>query len=105
MLELGDNRFWNILDRAVGRENAAMAARAFEEPASVSVRLNPAKVSSDFAKEHFGKDIAQVPWCQSGYFLEDRPRFTLDPLFHAGCYYVQDSSAMYVGRIFRNILN
>lgn len=105
MLELGDSRFWNILDRAVGRENAATAARAFEEPASVSVRLNPAKVSSDFAKEHFGKDIAQVPWCQSGYFLEDRPRFTLDPLFHAGCYYVQDSSAMYVGSIFRNILN
>ncbi|MDD7455042.1 MAG: rRNA cytosine-C5-methyltransferase [Bacteroidales bacterium] len=105
MLELGDSRFLNILDRAVGHENAAMAARAFEESASVSVRVNPSKVSSAFTEAHFGKGIAQVPWCQFGYFLEERPRFTLDPLFHAGCYYVQDSSAMYVGSIFRNILN
>lgn len=105
MLGLGDSRFLNILERAVGRENAAEAASAFEEPASVSVRLNPAKVSSDFAKAHFGTGIEQVPWCSFGYFLEERPRFTLDPLFHAGCYYVQDSSAMYVGSMFRNILS
>ena len=35
---------------------------------------------------------------------EERPNFTLDPLFHAGCYYVQDSSAMFVGELFRHVL-
>ena len=28
-----------------------------------------------------------VPWCTSGFYLEERPTFTFDPLFHAGCYY------------------
>ena len=45
-----------------------------------------------------------VPWSPYGRILSERPNFTLDPLFHAGCYYVQDSSAMYVGYIFRKLL-
>ena len=105
MLELGDSRFMNILERAVGRDNAAAAAKAFEEPASVSVRLNPGKASADFAERHFGKGIEKVPWSEHGFLLKERPQFTLDPLFHAGCYYVQDSSAMYVGSIFRDLLD
>ena len=36
--------------------------------------------------------------------LEQRPQFTLDPLFHAGAYYVQDSSSMFVGELFRSVL-
>lgn len=45
-----------------------------------------------------------MPWCKYGYILKERPVFTLHPLFHAGCYYVQDSSAMYVGHVFRKML-
>lgn len=45
-----------------------------------------------------------VPWNEHGVLLNERPSFTLDPLFHAGCYYVQDSSAMFVGYLFRKIL-
>ena len=37
--------------------------------------------------------------------LEERPRFVMDPLFHAGCYYVQDSSAMVVGHMVREFLD
>lgn len=66
--------------------------------ASVSIRLNPFKGCDGPA----GKP---VPWNPYGRILETRPSFTLDPLFHAGCYYVQDSSAMYVGYIFRKYLD
>ena len=62
----------------------------------VSIRLNPFKL-----KEFEG---TVVPWSSWGRILERRPVFTLDPLFHAGAYYVQDSSAMYVGHIFRSML-
>lgn len=69
---------------------------------SVSVRLNP------FKKPGSGLPIldgaAPVPWSPYGYILRERPVFTLHPLFHAGVYYVQDSSAMYVGHVFRRIL-
>ena len=37
-----------------------------------------------------------VPWAPSGIYLEHRPTFTFDPLFHAGCYYVQEASSMFV---------
>ena len=48
--------------------------------------------------------ISPVAWSPYGIFLPERPCFTLDPLLHAGCYYVQDSSAMFVGHVFREVL-
>ena len=67
------------------------------EEASVAIRLNPFKGLD-------GPEGAPVPWSPYGRILSERPVFTLDPLFHAGCYYVQDSSAMYVGHLFRQLL-
>ena len=68
-----------------------------EEQASVAVRLNPFKGLA-------GPEGTPVPWSPYGRILSERPVFTLDPLFHAGCYYVQDSSAMFVGYLFRKFL-
>lgn len=59
--------------------------------AEVSIRLNPLKVS----EPDFGFDMLPVPWCGGAFFLSGRPNFTLDPSFHAGAYYVQDSSSMF----------
>ena len=67
------------------------------EEASVAIRLNPFKGLD-------GPEGAPVPWSPYGRILSERPVFTIDPLFHAGCYYVQDSSAMYVGHLFRQLL-
>ena len=67
------------------------------EEASVSIRLNPFKGLA-------GPEGTPVPWSPYGRMLAERPVFTLDPLFHAGCYYVQDSSAMFVGYVFRKLL-
>ncbi len=38
----------------------------------------------------------KVPWSTFGYYLPRRPSFTFDPLFHAGCYYVQEASSMFL---------
>ena len=46
-----------------------------------------------------------VPWCPEGYYLEGRPQFTFDPLFHAGCYYVQEAASMFVTHILRELSN
>jgi len=45
-----------------------------------------------------------VPWCQEGFYLQGRPQFTFDPLFHAGCYYVQEAASMFVTHILRTLL-
>ena len=62
---------------------------AHENPnVRVSVRNNPAKPS------HQHQNLSRVPWATSGYYLPERPSFTLDPLLHAGAYYVQEASSM-----------
>jgi 16S rRNA C967 or C1407 C5-methylase (RsmB/RsmF family)/NOL1/NOP2/fmu family ribosome biogenesis protein len=60
----------------------------------VSVRLNPAK-PFDLAQSNF-KITDPVPWNTHGYYLAQRPSFTLDPFFHAGAYYVQEASSMFL---------
>ncbi len=45
-----------------------------------------------------------VPWCAEGYYLPSRPQFTFDPLLHAGAYYVQEASSMYLDAVLRRHL-
>jgi len=66
------------------------------QEAPTSIRLNPFKPSSV-------KIDGQVPWCAEGYYLDNRPSFTFDPLFHAGCYYVQEASSMFISHILKQI--
>jgi len=40
-----------------------------------------------------------VPWCSYGFYLHERPQFTLDPLLHAGAYYVQEASSMFLWNV------
>jgi len=60
----------------------------------VSVRLNAAKQTNERILEY--QIAAQVPWCGTGRYLQQRPVFTLDPLLHAGAYYVQEASSMFI---------
>lgn len=73
-------------------QNAFIAAH--HRPSVTSVRLNAGKgYSGD------GLALASpVPWCLNAYYLDERPSFTMDPLFHAGCYYVQEASSMFVAQ-------
>jgi 16S rRNA C967 or C1407 C5-methylase (RsmB/RsmF family)/NOL1/NOP2/fmu family ribosome biogenesis protein len=57
-----------------------------------SVRLNPAKFSDAGALSFSLKE--KIPWTSLGYYLEERPFFTFDPLLHAGAFYVQEPSSM-----------
>ena len=89
-----------------GEEGAAIADRvlaALGTDPGVSVRLNPFKKPQSELPILGG--ASRVPWSPYGYILTQRPVFTLHPLFHAGVYYVQDSSAMFVGHLFREILS
>ncbi|HMS98658.1 MAG TPA: hypothetical protein PKA12_07920 [Saprospiraceae bacterium] len=58
------------------------------DPPSLSIRLHPHKGADLHFTDH------PVSWCPLGQYLQDRPVFTLDPLFQAGAYYVQEASSM-----------
>ena len=71
--------------------------KAMDKPSPVSVRLND-KVS-------LTPNYPQVPHCKSGYYLPERPTFTLDPWFHAGVYYVQEAGSMFLEQVVRKYLS
>ena len=101
-----DSEFGKCLEDAVGPAAASVVTEALEGPASVSVRLNPFKWNADAeaAGRHFSCGASSVQWSGHGFLLDTRPSFTLDPYLHAGAYYVQDSSAMFVGELFRHCM-
>lgn len=61
---------------------------ALETDPIVSIRKNTLKRNSPEGEP--------VPWCATGIYLTERPVFTLDPNFHAGAYYVQEASSMFL---------
>lgn len=73
------------------------AALLAETP--VSIRLNPHKPALNTA------GLTPVPWCSTGFYLPQRPTFTLDPLFQAGAYYVQEASSMLLAEALRQTVN
>jgi 16S rRNA C967 or C1407 C5-methylase (RsmB/RsmF family)/NOL1/NOP2/fmu family ribosome biogenesis protein len=73
--------------------------KALEEPSPVGIRINPIKWNKSPA------DAESVHWCKNGYYLENRPSYTLDPLFHSGCYYPQEASSMFLEQAIRQTMD
>ena len=94
--------FINEMRDSLGPARAERILAALAEEPAVSVRVNPYKLTLEALRANFG-DLAgdAVAWApEEGFYLKERPSFTLDPLFHAGAYYVQEASSMYVGGLF-----
>jgi tRNA and rRNA cytosine-C5-methylases len=90
--------FISYTRQLMGEERFERYLQSFEEEAPVSIRLNPKKPAGQPI------DGEQVPWCRNAYYLKKRPNFTMDPLFHAGCYYVQEAASTFLDEILRQIL-
>jgi 16S rRNA C967 or C1407 C5-methylase (RsmB/RsmF family)/NOL1/NOP2/fmu family ribosome biogenesis protein len=71
---------------------------ALDKPSAVSIRLNPEKWNK------VPENASQVPWADNGYYLQTRPSFTSDPLFHSGCYYPQEASGMFLEQAFNQVV-
>ena len=80
----------------LGDEYDAFLA-ALETPSPTSIRLHHQKGRAPYPL------INQVPWCLSGYYLETRPPFHLDPHWHAGAYYVQEASSMFLDYVLTSL--
>ena len=83
----------------MGEERFGRYLQAFEEEPPVSIRLNPHKTEELTVGEG-----ERVPWCEQGYYLPRRPNFTMDPLLHAGCYYVQEAASMFLWQVLTSYL-
>lgn len=84
----------------LGKDEASRLLQALATEQPTSIRLNSKRLSADGCQK-----VAEVgeliPWTTDGYYLSQRPAFTFDPLLHAGCYYVQEASSMFVEQAMR----
>lgn len=73
---------------------------ALSSDAPTSIRINRTKYNPVP-----NLDLERVAWCDTGYYLPSRPQFTFDPLFHAGTFYVQEASSMFLEQAIRQIVH
>ena len=78
--------------------------KGLDETAPVSIRLNPFKLAETTHKVNPELNPHPIPWCKEGYWLETRPNFTFDPLLHAGAYYVQEASSMFLSHVLQHLV-
>ena len=88
--------FIQSLQKIQGFDEKSFVDAHNDEKKITSIRVNPKKLT-DTNIGHSSLTIRQkIPWSTHGYYLTERPSFTLDPLFHAGVYYVQEASSMFL---------
>jgi 16S rRNA C967 or C1407 C5-methylase (RsmB/RsmF family) len=129
IMQLPDD-FTQLIRPIFGEERFARFFQALDEEPPVSIRVNPriiengklrienydyshpstADRNNDRQSNHNcqfpipNSQFSKVPWCPNAFYLSTRPNFTFDPLLHAGCYYVQEASSMFLDEVLRQHL-
>lgn len=79
-------------------EEAFLKAHQGDSP--TSIRLNP------FKKGELKFPLTSpVLWNDKGFYLNERPNFTYDVTFQAGCYYVQEAGSMFIEHALKSCVN
>ncbi|MEW6717121.1 MAG: RsmF rRNA methyltransferase first C-terminal domain-containing protein [Chloroflexota bacterium] len=68
----------------------------YESPASIGLRVNTVKISTEDFTKISPFDLQKIPWIQEGFLVKDESRPGKHPYHAAGLYYLQDPSAMAV---------
>ena len=76
---------------------------SLQKEAPTTIRFNSNKIFTNASL--FGENLKPVKWNTDGFYLSKRPSFTLDPSFHAGAYYVQEASSMFVAEAIKQTVN
>ena len=88
--------FIEQLSRLLPDEWERLAEAISASEPSVAVRVNEARGVGG------AEGARRVPWCDQGFYLQDRPAFTFDTDWHAGHYYVQDASSMFIAHVIKS---
>jgi NOL1/NOP2/sun family putative RNA methylase len=91
-------KFLQNIQELLGDDSAAFV-EALATKSPVSIRLNPTKSFDGFESNE------AVQWNSAGRYLPERPIFTLDPAFHAGAYYVQEASSMFIAEALKQTID
>ncbi|NMO95355.1 RsmB/NOP family class I SAM-dependent RNA methyltransferase [Paenibacillus lemnae] len=68
--------------------------QSYHHSPQAGIRVNTLKISAASFKEQSPFALRPIPWCETGFYLEEGTRPGLHPYYHAGLYYIQEPSAM-----------
>ncbi|MEO8848004.1 MAG: RsmB/NOP family class I SAM-dependent RNA methyltransferase [Casimicrobiaceae bacterium] len=91
---------WDRLGAAYGDAQRAAYVLAWQSPAPLDLRVNPAKISRDDALAHLRThdfDATPTPYSPLGIRVEGRPPLTREPLFEDGSLEIQDEGSQLIG--------
>lgn len=95
--------FIELMTSALGREQAELLFQALETSPEISIRQN--RVKCQEYDRCCGMVLSErVPWASDAWYLPERPSFILDPQFHAGTYYVQEASSMFLEQALKTVV-
>ena len=97
------HQFISLTQELLGQSDSQNLIDSLIEERPISIRLNQEKLGR-YKVGITGEGMLEIPWCRSGYYLDTRPTFTYDPLFHSGAYYVQEASSMFIEQIVKQHL-
>lgn len=82
--------------RALLGEQAEAFFAAYERPPETGLRVNLLKLRPEDIRQMVDWKLDPVPWCPSGFYVDDDARPGRHPYHAAGLYYLQEPSAMAV---------
>ena len=94
--------FLSSLNGLPGFDKDAFVKVHEQKESITSLRINASKTFLEHPSSFFD-NTTPIAWCDTGFYLQERPMFVLDPLWHAGAYYVQEASSMFLQQVLQQI--
>ena len=85
------NRFLESMRDLLGEEYSEFLKAYEGKPRRKALRVNTLKISVERFMDLFKAPLIQNPLCPQSFYCDVKP--SLDPLYHAGLYYMQEASA------------
>ena len=87
-------KFQERMHQMLGDEEYAEFLKSYDLPFHNGLRINTWKTKPQELLQRMGVDLKQVPWNETGFYLENKKQFSKHPYYQGGLYYIQEASAM-----------
>lgn len=87
------SQFLQRMEELLGEEFPSFLA-SYEKPRFAGIRVNQLKTDVESFKEISPFGLRQIPWCESGFYIDEELKPGKHPFYNAGLYYIQEPSAM-----------
>lgn len=86
-------KFTETMQTLLGDEYDAFI-ESYNRPVYSGVRVNTLKLAPQDYLALTGEILEAVPWNENGFYCESAKKYSRNPLYYAGLYYIQEPSAM-----------